>query len=110
LPAYERKQGNPRDQIGFTAIYRIHDNWGATFKGNYLSSTCAGRICLVELPSSLVFDVGLFWSNATFDIKLDVTNITDEHYFRARTGDVLGDVIAQPMPGRQWLTTIRYKF
>ena len=110
LPAYERKQGNPRDQLGFTAIYRFNDNWGTTFKGNYLSSTCAGRICLVRLPDSLVFDAGLFWSNATFDFKLDVTNITDEHYFRARNGDTLGDVIAQTMPGRQWQATIRYKF
>lgn len=110
LPAYERKQGNPRDQLGFTAIYRFNDNWGATFKGNYLSSTCAGRICLVRLPDSLVFDAGLFWSNASFDFKLDVTNITDEHYFRARNGDTLGDVIAQTMPGRQWQATIRYKF
>lgn len=110
LPAYERKQGNPRDQLGFTAIYRFNENWGATFKGNYLSSTCAGRICLVRLPDSLVFDAGVFWSGSIFDFKLDITNITDEHYFRARNGDTLGDVIAQTMPGRQWQATMRYKF
>jgi len=110
LAAYERKQGNPEEQVGFTGIYRLDDNWGATFKGNYLSSTCSGRICLVRLPSSLVFDAGVFWSNATLDLKLDVTNITDEHYFRARNGDTLGDVLAQTMPGRQLQFSARYKF
>lgn len=110
LDEYERKQGIPEHQRGVTAVYRFHKNWGATVKGNYLSSTCSGRLCLVTLPSSLVFDVGLFWSNLALDIKLDVSNIGDVHYFRARTGDTLGDVIAQAMPGRRTQLTVTLKF
>lgn len=107
---YEKKQGNPEHQIGMTAIYQFHKNWGATLRGSYLSSTCAGRLCLVTLPSSRVFDVGLFWSSPKFDLKLDVANVADVHYFRARTGDVLGDVIAQAMPGRRTQLTATYRF
>jgi outer membrane receptor protein involved in Fe transport len=40
---------------------------------------------------------------------LDVNNFTDERYYRARTGDTLGDVIAQAMPGRTWQITTRLK-
>lgn len=110
LSEYERKQGNPENQMGVTVIYQFDNHWGATLKGNYLSSTCAGRLCLVELPESTVFDVGVFWSNPKIDIKLDVANIADKHYFRARTGEVLGDVIAQAMPGRRTQLTATYRF
>lgn len=110
LDAYDEKQGNPESQMGITAIYQFQKNWGITLKGNYLSSTCSGRLCLVTLPSSTVFDVGLFRSGALVDLKLDITNIGDVHYFRARTGDTLGDVVAQAMPGRRAQMTATYKF
>jgi outer membrane receptor protein involved in Fe transport len=110
MKQYERKRCNPENQIGMTAIYQIDKHWGATLKGNYLSSTCAGRLCLVHLPQSLVFDAGMYWTGKLLDIKLDVFNVGNVHYFRARTGDTLGDVIAQAMPGRRWQATARYKF
>jgi outer membrane receptor protein involved in Fe transport len=110
MKQYERKQGNPENQIGVTSIYQLDKHWGATLKGNYLSSTCSGRLCLVHLPQSLVVDAGIYWTDRLLDIKLDVSNVGDVHYFRARTGDTLGDVIAQAMPGRRWQATARYKF
>jgi len=110
MPQYEKKQGNPENQLGMTAIYQFDKHWGASLKGNYLSSTCAGRLCLVHLPQSLVFDAGVYWADKTLDIKFDVFNVGDVSYFRARTGDTLGDVIAQAMPGRRWQATARYKF
>ncbi|RYY75388.1 MAG: hypothetical protein EOO52_08250 [Gammaproteobacteria bacterium] len=110
LPEYERKQGNPETQMGVTVIYQFDKHWGVTLKGNYLSSTCAGRLCLVELPASTVVDLGLFWSSPAVDFKLDIANVGDKHYFRARTGEVLGDVIAQAMPGRRAQFTATYRF
>lgn len=110
LAEYETKQGNPEQQYGLTAIYQFNKHWGLTLKGNYLSSTCSGRLCLVTLPSSLVFDAGIYWSVPSFDIRLDAANVTDEHYFRARTGDTLGDVIAQSMPGRRVQLSANFKF
>jgi hypothetical protein len=110
MPQFRKKQGNPDEQIGFSAIHQLTNGLGFAFKGNYLSSTCSGRLCLVTLPQSLVFDAGVFWTSPGWSMKLDVFNITDKHYFRARTGDVLGDVIAQAMPGRRWQMTLKYKF
>jgi outer membrane receptor protein involved in Fe transport len=110
MPQYKQKQGNPETQLGLSAIYMVHKGFGFTFKGNYLSSTCSGRLCLVKLPQSHVYDAGLFWESRDWNLKFDVFNITDERYFRARTGDTLGDVIAQVMPGRRWQLTAKYKF
>lgn len=110
MTAYKKKQGNPDNQIGISSIYKLTHGVGFTFKGNYLSSTCAGRLCLVELPQSYVFDAGVLWESSVVSLKLDVFNFTDERYFRARTGDTLGDVIAQAMPERRWQITAKYKF
>jgi hypothetical protein len=37
--------------------------------------------------------------------KLDMLNALDERYYRARTGDALGDALAQAMPARHWQFT-----
>ena len=96
--------------MGLFSSHEIRGGWGYSLRGNYLSSTCSGRLCLVQLPSSLVLDAGLFGRIAALECKLDVFNVTDRHYFRARTGDTLGDVIAQAMPGRRWQLTLRHRF
>lgn len=110
LPQYKTKQGNPEQQFGLSSVYELPNGLGFTVRGNFLSSTCTGRLCLVKLPKSHVFDAGVFWESADIALKLDVFNVADKHYFRARTGDTLGDVIAQAMPGRSWQITAKYKF
>jgi len=65
---------------------------------------------LVKLPQSSVFNAGLLWSVGTWRIKADVFHLTNERYFRARTGDTLGDVLAQAMPDRHWQATVRKQF
>jgi hypothetical protein len=106
----DRKQGNPETQVGLSGVLQLSRRWGLTIKANYLSETCAGRLCLVTLPSAFVSDIGLFRSGDGLEFKLDVSNVFDTHYFRARTGDTLGDVIAQTLPGRRWQLTARYRF
>ena len=114
LPAgvkkYREKQGNPDTQLGWSVAQHLPHGWGWTLSGNYLSGTCSGRLCTVTLPRSLVFNAGLLWQFGKLDAKVDVTNITNERYFRARTGDTLGNVLAQAMPDRQWQLTVKYGF
>lgn len=110
MKAYRDKEGNPETQFGWSLAQQLPYGWGWTLSGNYLSSTCTGRLCTVKLPSSLVFNVGLLWQLGKLDLKLDVTNITNERYFRARTGDTLGNVLAQVMPDRQWQVTAHVSF
>lgn len=115
MELYKHKQGNPGTQIGINGVFSVAYGVGLAINGNYLSSTCSGRLCLVTLPQTHVYDLGMFWGNKQWakkywEIKLDVFNVTDEHYFRARTGDTLGDVIAQSMPGRRIQFTLKYSF
>lgn len=107
---YEVKQGNPETQVGFVAQYEIANGLGFTFSGNYFSSTYSGRLRLVELPDAEVFNFGLFWQRRAWQLKYDVLNLLDERYFRARTGDTLGDPLASAMPGRRWQLTLRARF
>jgi outer membrane receptor protein involved in Fe transport len=117
MPEYREKQGNPNTQLGFSSTYRFKVGLGFTFSGNYFSETCSGRLCIVELPEAYVFNAGAFWDIDQsllginqWSLKLDVFNAFDERYFRARTGDTLGDVLAQAMPGRRWQLAARLKF
>jgi outer membrane receptor protein involved in Fe transport len=110
MPAYATKQGNPRTQFGLSTQYQMRNGLGITLSGNYFSAVCSGRLCAVELPEASVIDLGLFWDSPTWHFKFDILNALDERYYRARTGDVLGDPLAQAMPGRHWQLTFRRAF
>jgi outer membrane receptor protein involved in Fe transport len=110
MPQYATKQGNPPTQAGFAASYQLGTGPGITFSGNYFSSTCSGRLCLTVLPSATVLNSGVFWDTGTWSAKLDIFNLTNKRYFRARTGDTLGDVLAQAMPDRHLQLTIKANF
>ena len=110
MPGYDTKQGNPETQLGMSAHYRLANGFGITFSGNYFSSTCSGRLCAVELPSATVLNAGGFWEHESWHAKLDVLNVTNEQWYRARSGDTLGDPLAQAMPDRRWQVTLRFTF
>jgi outer membrane receptor protein involved in Fe transport len=110
VPGFDTKRGNPETQIGLAGNYQFGNGVGVTFATNYFSSVYTGRLMLVELPSTQTFDAGVFWDFNRFHVKVDVLNLTDERYFRARTGDTLSDALASAMPGRRWQATIRAQF
>jgi hypothetical protein len=110
MSAYDEKQGNPETQLGFLSEYEFGDGRGVTLSGNYFSSAYSGRLRLVELPSAYVVNVGLFWRFRKLQLKYDILNVLDERYFRARTGDTLGDSLVSAMPGRRWQLTLRASF
>lgn len=114
LPAdmepYKEKQGNPNTQIGVNVSYDLPKGFGITLSSTYFSETCSGRLCVVTLPESYVFNLGAQWQRRSWNLKFDVFNLFDAKYFRARTGDTLGDVLAQAMPDRHWQATIKKSF
>jgi iron complex outermembrane receptor protein len=110
MKAYKKKQGNPETQMGVSIAQQLPYGVTWTLSGNYLSSTCSGRLCVVRLPSSTVFNAGVNWTTGPVTLGLDVFNLTNERYFRARTGDTLGNVLAQAMPDRQWQVSARVEF
>jgi hypothetical protein len=114
LPAnmtlYDTKRGNPETQFGFNATYSLNNGIGFTLSGNHFSETHSGRLQTVLLPEVAVMDLGVYYDTGKWHIKFDVGNVFDEQYFRARTGDTLGEVLAQAMPGRTWRTTMKASF
>jgi iron complex outermembrane recepter protein len=110
VDAYRDKQGTPESQVGWSLAQQLPFGLGWTLSGNYLSSTCAGRLCTVKLPSSEVLNAGAHMKVGSVSFKVDVFNLTNERYFRARTGDTLGNVLAQAMPDRQWQFTANWAF
>jgi iron complex outermembrane recepter protein len=114
LPAgmtqFEKKQGNPERQAALSTSYQWNNGFGVALSGSYLSSTCTGRLCVVQLPESYVINAGAFVDIGAWSVKLDVSNLFNERYFRARTGDVLGNVLAQAMPDRRCQLTLKYSF
>jgi iron complex outermembrane recepter protein len=109
MKQYEKKQGNPETQAAFSMSYQWN-RLGVTFSGNYFSGTCTGRLCTVRLPESYVLNAGALLDFGRWSIKADVSNLFDERYFRGRTGDTLGNVLAQAMPDRRWQITMKYVF
>ena len=110
VAAHGSKQGNPQTQIGFSTSFELDRGLGFTLSGNYFSEACTGRLCIVRLPESWPVNAGVYFDAGGWGIKLDVLNVLDERYFRARTGDTLGNVLAQALPDRHWQLTVRATF
>jgi iron complex outermembrane recepter protein len=110
MPDYRYKSGNPENQFGLSMNYQMKNGLGFTFSGNRFSEVCTGRLCLVELPAYNIANAGLFYDYKNWHAKLDIYNLFDERYFKPRTGDTLGDVLAQAMPDRRWQVTVKVDF
>ena len=110
LKEYRTRQGNPETQFGLNATYQLDNGLGFTLSANRFSKVHSGRLQLVELPETEVVNLGVFWEQDTWRIKLDVFNATNERYFRARSGDTLGDALVSAMPERRWQLTLTSDF
>lgn len=114
LPAgmeeYKYKSGNPETQAAVTASYKFANNLGFTVSANYFSAVDTGRLGLVRLPSTIIYNAGLFYSINSWDFKFDVFNLANERYYKPRTGDTSGDFYMQSMPGLRWQASLRYRF
>jgi outer membrane receptor for ferrienterochelin and colicin len=64
----------------------------------------------VKLPEVYLLNMSLYRSTRSWELKLGIDNVTDKVWFKARTGDTLGDSLAQVMPGRKINATAKYKF
>jgi outer membrane receptor protein involved in Fe transport len=110
LAEYEIKQGNPETQFGFNTNYTMDNGFGFTLSGNAFSSTYSGRLKLVKLPAVETMNLGAFYKADYWQLKLDIKNVFDTEYFRARTGDTLGETLVQAMPGRTMSATFNVVF
>ncbi|MCD8482234.1 MAG: TonB-dependent receptor [Verrucomicrobia bacterium] len=107
---FKKKSGIPDLQVGFSAGYDFDSGFSLTLSGNHFSKTETGRLGLVTLPSYTFFNASASYKISSWSFKFDVFNIGDKKHFKPRTGETLGDVLAQAMPGRRMQFTVRYDF
>jgi outer membrane receptor protein involved in Fe transport len=110
VEAYKYKSGNPSTQAALTGGYSFKNGFGFTLSTNYFSEVSTGRLGIVKLPSAFIHNAGLFWNSKKWSVKVDAFNFADERYFKARTGDTLGDALGQAMPGARWQASAKYSF
>jgi iron complex outermembrane receptor protein len=110
LKEYEKKQGNPPIQMGINLDFQTDSGYGVTASGTYFASTYSGRLKLVKLPEAYIFNVGVYRNVGGWELKASMDNVLDRLWFKARTGDTLGDALAQVMPDRKVNFTAKYKF
>ena len=75
-----------------------------------MSDVCGGRICIVELPSVTTANLGLFKSINNWDLKFDVTNLTNEEYYRPRQYNTSADMLYTALPLRRYSFTAKMNF
>jgi outer membrane receptor for monomeric catechols len=110
VAGYGTKYGNPAHQFGLAMAYDMKNGLGFTASATHQSATYSGRLQLIHLPAVTTANAGVSYAFSSWSLKLDVLNLTDEHYFRARTGDTLGDAMLSPMAGRRYQFTARLSF
>ncbi|WP_421794190.1 TonB-dependent receptor plug domain-containing protein [Hydrocarboniphaga effusa] len=110
VEAYREKQGNPNVQIGASLTARLASGFGFTLSANHFSAVAAGRLQLIELPASTIFNAGAFYDRGPWQLRADVFNLNNERYFRARTGDTLADLPVSAMPDRRFQFTVSHRF
>jgi iron complex outermembrane recepter protein len=106
---FNEQQGRPNLQLGFNSSYDLAGGFGITLSGNYLSSTYSGRLKLIRLPSSHIYNVGPYWHHGKWNVKFDIYNVTDNRSFRSMKL-ASGEVLAIANPDRRWQLTVRREF
>jgi outer membrane receptor protein involved in Fe transport len=110
MKAYDTRPTQPEYQYGTNMSYMFENGMGFTLSGNYMSEVCGGRMCLVELPSVTTGNLGVFATIKDWELKFDVTNLTDKDYYRPRQYNTAADMLYTAMPGRRFALTAKMNF
>jgi iron complex outermembrane receptor protein len=110
LPQYLMKPSNPEYQVGLNVSYDMPAGFGLTASANYTSDVCAARLCVVKMPAVTVVNAGVRKTFRNWEIKLDVTNLTDEHAYRPRQYNGSAGELITAMPLARYNLTTRFNF
>jgi hypothetical protein len=87
----------------------LKNRLGLTLSGNHLSSVYSGRLKLIKLPQSTIYNVGPYFRHGRWMLKCDVFNVTNERSFRSMKL-ASGEVLAIANPDRRWQLSLRAEF
>ncbi len=113
VKAVDGTQGNvpantPRNTFTTWTTYTFAEHWEAGGGPTYMSQRYAANTDLVSVGGYTRWDATLAYHQPRYDIRLNVTNLTDKHYFDALIQSDGGRSV--PALGRTEMVTFTYKF
>ncbi|MBU2097146.1 MAG: hypothetical protein KKD00_00145 [Gammaproteobacteria bacterium] len=88
--------------------WQLRSNWIVNASINHFSSTFSGRLKQIRLPAEQIAAMGVEHVYGPWRFRLDINNLFDRTWLRARSRDTLGETLLTVMPGRTWQFMIRY--
>ncbi len=110
VTGYNKRQGYPPYQSGLSLSWRVLPAWTLHAGVNHFSSTYSGRLKQIRLPEQQIASVGIDHLAGEWKFSLDINNMFDSTWLRARSRDVLGETLLTTMPGRTWQLVVSYSF
>jgi iron complex outermembrane recepter protein len=108
VEGFDVRQGYPRYQAGLLLRWQLRSDLALNASLNHFSSTYSGRLKQIRLPSEQIAGVGLDHINGPWRFRVNVNNVFDSTWLRARSRDALGETLLTVMPGRTWQLMVRY--
>lgn len=106
---YMTKNGSPETQVGVNGSYQITKSFGINLGANWFSEIFATRIANLHIPEVTVINAGASYTKGSWTAQLNVSNVSDENYYRPRNGDSVSGLLSS-MPGRGWALTLKHDF
>ncbi|MDP3518509.1 MAG: TonB-dependent receptor [Pseudohongiella sp.] len=108
VEGFDVRQGYPRYQAGLLLRWQWQPDLALNASLNHFSSTYSGRLKQIRLPSEQIAGIGLDHVNGPWRFRVNVNNLFDRTWLRARSRDSLGETLLTVMPGRTWQFMVRY--
>lgn len=113
-----RLSGTPEHAAGFWLNFDFVQSQerqvSASIGLNYEGTIFASDANQLELPSTTVLELGARYRHGPWQVRLNLTNVTDERYFIADDIEVIGDatsaIYALPAPPRSLRFSVEYRF
>ena len=113
IKALDGTQGNvpantPRNTATVWSTYTFAGNWEAGGGASYMSQRYAANTDLVSVGGYTRWDATLAYHQPSYDVRLNVINLTNKQYFDALIQSDGGRAV--PAIGRTAMVTFTYKF
>ena len=108
-PGKHRRQGVPKNLVNALARYTWDNGFGVSSNITYTSDINNNVVGNLVIPSQYSIDLNLFYSTKTWEVRLNVLNVTDQKNWSAPNAVYGNESIVAELPVHAELT-LKYKF
>jgi len=108
-----RKAGIPDKVYSLYAIFSFENALNgvtASIGATHVNDVASGFSQTVTLPAYTLVNLGVHYGSKSWELGLQVKNLTDARYFRSNFPDLFGSSIVLPELPRNYLFSAAYKF